>query len=77
MDEQRIRRDVLKAKGRRNIALLANVTADTAGEARPYSDADMAALQLDIDLVAYEARSAGVYIDDLVGRSVGRLHGGS
>jgi hypothetical protein len=77
MDEQLLRRSVLIANARRDTAIIENVTADNNGWPRPHSDADLASLRLDVDVAAYEARAAGVNIDDLVGRNVGRLEGGS
>jgi len=68
-----LRSAIVDAKRTRNQAMVDNAAADDAGAPRPHTDADLEAMRLAVDLAAFEARDAGVGIDDLVGPNVGWL----
>lgn len=69
-----LRQRLMDAKRARNQARVDNATAENEGRADlPFSDDDLSALMLAVDVAALEARNAGCDIDDLVEPPVGRL----
>jgi hypothetical protein len=66
-----LRAALVRAKNRRNDAILASAQADIENRPRPESASDLVAARLAVDIAAHEARRAGCDIDDLVGPNVG------
>jgi hypothetical protein len=68
-----LRAALVRAKKRRNDAILAATQADIEARPRPGSAADLVAARLAVDVAAVEARRSGCDVDDLVGRDVGHF----
>lgn len=73
--ENKWRARLIRAKRARNRAVMAYAYAKNDGRPSPYSDEDIEAYRLAVDVAALEARNAGVDISDLVGPNVGNLNG--
>lgn len=73
--ENEWRARLIAAKRARNTALKGYAYAKNDGRPSPYSEEDIQAYRLAVDVAALEARNAGVDISDLVGPDVGILDG--
>jgi hypothetical protein len=82
-DERRIEKPVernewrarlIAAKKARNEAVKAYAFAKNDGRPSRFSEEDIQAFRLAVDVAAFEARNAGVDISDLVGPEVGNLN---
>jgi hypothetical protein len=74
VDGNEWRSRLVAAKTARNLALKAYAYAKNDGKPSPYSEEDIQALRLAVDVAALEARNADVDISDLVGPEVGNLN---